>query len=224
MDFLNKGIDIISEAIKVEWDNSINKIEESEVIEKIESHLARTGINANPKDILKIIKNDKTNFLFSMFCKNPIRENFTENFVFNEIKNCGVKFKKCENYHSSVKKYMCGREEISDNNSDKNIKTIDYEFELEDGRRFLCNQKYTSGRGSPQDDRFNEIRHFIESNRKIKDKNIIPVALIDGAYYKRSKRGSKLNNFDSLREKSFCGDVLVMPYLEFIDKLKKNEF
>lgn len=223
MDFLDEGIKRIDEALRSEWKKVINDEIDNNITEKINKQISRTGFQANEKEILDIIKSDKSNLLLSLFCKNPIKQNFVENFIFEQIKNCGAKFKRCQNFPSGVDKYMINGEVANDNFSDKLIKTIDYEFVMENGKEFLCSQKYTTGRGSSQDDRFNEVRHFIESNKIVKDKNTIPVALIDGSYYNRSKRDSDISNFELLRDPKFCGDVLVLPYLEFIDKLKNNE-
>lgn len=164
--------------------------------------------------------NEDDGIVASIFEKEPLKQNFTEKYIFKQIKDrCGLSDDDAKNLPSSTNTYFIAGKLEKDNNKDAGIKTVDFVFK-KNGYTYYCTQKYTTTSGSNQDDRYAELLHFVKSNSVApKDTKTIAVALADGSYFKKkaTKYKSEYSCFKYLKEKS--GHCKVMTYLQFIDYL-----
>lgn len=220
---LNKGEKLIIDALKNARIENRTIVKSPALTNKISKYIESHGLNCSVDYIYKKMEEDD-GIVASMFGKEPLKQNFTEKFIFKYIKeHANILDKDAINYPSGTKTYFIRSKLCTDNSSDDKMKTIDFKF-IKNGISYYCTQKYTTTNGSNQDDRYTELLHFVRSNSlSTLNSKIVIVALADGSYFKNkaSRYKTESSYFKYLKENAgFCK---VMTYLQFVDFLNKEK-
>ena len=187
---------------KEEYKNAVKKntkevlanIESKEMAEKISN-----WANKFEYSFEEIKKKILTDEIFAcIFIKEPSRQNLYQKLASQYISSLPkiVDFKMpAERKTRKMAKYMVNGKMFKGvelEGQAKDIKSIDFEWKVED-HTFFASHKYTKDGGGVQDNQYEDIQNFLRHARDCNIKNAIFLAICDGDYYltKDSKTGDE---------------------------------
>ena len=165
---------------------------------KIQNHLLKNSYLSYTVEQIKqmILSSD---FIASFFIKEPNKQNYTEKLVLKLLQSI---FPNAEKLKKHI--YLWNNGTIKNISHVGGIKSIDYMWTY-NGYTFLATQKYSNTeKFSKRDYMKNEIDNFINYAHYNNDKDIVFVALLDGAFFNDEVINSLKENIDKKRKVIAC--------------------
>lgn len=156
---------------------------------KIKNHVERFDGVLEYDEIMARLKTDTV--IASFFAKDPAKQNNTEIWVANMIKeNISVKnFSILSKGGTDSVRIGVDGNMIFGDSKELSTKSVDFKFEI-GNETFLCTQKFTRGRGGSQDNQKKDVIEFLRyGSRVMKDKTVF-VAILDGDYFDEKELSS----------------------------------
>lgn len=188
------------------------------VSEKIENYIERFGGIFTFDEVVDKIKNDQ--LVASMFCKDPAKQNFTEEWVADIIKlnKNVIDFKILPKGGSKSIRIGLdgnliygGKVKVVESS-----KSVDYIFKNKKDmdKTYVCTQKFTRGRGGAQDNQLKDVTEFLKFGSRVLTDKLIFVAILDGDYFCESKMNELRAIFSQYNNIKICSaDAFAYKYI-----------
>lgn len=197
-------IDFISKYNELKYEDFVKIAEESEefsyIIQKIE--LRAQEWNETAEAVWDELKTSKV--LAKVFVKDPKKQNFYENFIFENLEDYIPCIKDKKQLRGKEKEYMEQGSIVSTKSKTNTSKSMDFKVHIEyqDVEITLyIMHKYTMEQGGAQDNQYLDIQNWCKQLcDSSKLSNTYFIALLDGEYYDKIQAKDGMNRRDILNK------------------------